>query len=324
LLIATLVGALVIVGLLLAWAYRSQAHWTGFVGYARPKSDDQDYVPGKTLWDWLQLLLIPATLSAAVLLFNNWQGNRDRERAERQALADRQVAIDDQRERALQTFFDEMSDLMLTEDLRESKPGSDVRTVARTRALSTLSRLDGVRKGSLVRFLDEARLLQRPTPVVNLVGADLSGAQMREMDLDNAFLQSVNLYRANLTLVNLRGADLRDAVASRACLSSADLDQAMLDGASFNGSFMALATLDGASTQLLAVSFRSAYLDAASGDTNFEGGARFTGAYVSDRTDLDANLSETQPLPKEADVIEEWQSCFSSANQRFLQEEGIE
>lgn len=180
----------IVVVILIAVGYHSRARWTGFVAYTHSKSENEEYVPGKTLWDWLQLLVIPATLSAAVLLFNTWEGNRQRERTDRQTRADReaavqqaevdrQIAVNDQRERALQAFVDQMSTLILEKRLRRSSVRSDLRIVARTRALSALRGLDAQRKGTLVRFLAEAQLLQAPHPVVNLRGADLEGALLR-------------------------------------------------------------------------------------------------------------------------------------------------
>src|SRR5690348_16036288 len=62
---------------------------------------------GKTLWDWMQLLFVPAALAA----FGFWLNNRERNAAERHAdyeqkaaerheEADREIALDNQRESA--------------------------------------------------------------------------------------------------------------------------------------------------------------------------------------------------------------------------------
>src|SRR5258708_19258020 len=57
--------------------------WTGFNGYNRVTiahiisgtnagtvTKTEEYQPGKALWDWLQLLIIPLVLAVAALLFN--------------------------------------------------------------------------------------------------------------------------------------------------------------------------------------------------------------------------------------------------------------
>ena len=94
--------ALIIVG------YRFD--WTGFNG---------NNTSGKTLWDWMQLILIPAVLTLGAFLFN---------RAERSS--EQAVALDNQRATALQTYLDRMSELLLEKNLRTSQADDEVRTVA--------------------------------------------------------------------------------------------------------------------------------------------------------------------------------------------------
>lgn len=320
-------GGLLIAAGLLTWAYRSRARWTGFVGYTYSLPDNQEHVASKTLWDWLQLLLIPATLSAGVLLFNSWQGNRDRERAERQARVDRQVAINDQRERALQAYIDQISGLILNRHLRRSNVGSDLRIVARTRTLTTLRGLDSARKGILVRFLSESKLIENPDPLVNLTGADLSGAMIGGANLSNAYLRGVRLRRAHLDDANLREADLTEADLAKACLQNANLNDSTLDDAKFTDAYMSNVTLDRAGIQhgfdqpepssrhQPQVDFRRSYLvDADGEETRLEAGD-FTDAYVTNPgTAIEgANLSEAQRPPMdELDAVKDkkWGYCF--------------
>jgi uncharacterized protein YjbI with pentapeptide repeats len=345
--IAVGIVALLLVGGFVVWGYRARATWTGFVGFTRTKHDNQEYVAGKTLWDWLQLLLIPAALSVGVLLFNNWQGNRERERADQQrredikaaekrAAVDRQIVVEEQRERALQTFFDEMTRLILDKGLRESKVGSNIRIVARTRTLSTLHRLDGERKGSLVRFLAESRLLDRPNPFVNIRGADLSDALLGGIDLHRAYLRDVRLYQAGLSEADLRFANLTGADFEKACLPNAHLDHAVLDDASFVLAYMYNVTLAGAGTikpkydhpeensppgfKLVGVNFFGSYLgDARGADTNLVAGT-FNDAYISDETKIEgADLRGARMLPRQnpnAVVHANWEYCFSEARLR--------
>src|SRR5919199_1816586 len=75
----------------------------------------------KTLWDWLDLLIVPAVLAVGAYLFNQAEKKNDRA-----------IAEDNQRERALQTYLDRMSELLLKENLLQSQPGDEVRAVARS------------------------------------------------------------------------------------------------------------------------------------------------------------------------------------------------
>lgn len=56
-----LVLALVVAG------YWIPLQWTGFGAYTTPKSDTVEYIHEKTVWDWLQLLVIPAVLASTLL-----------------------------------------------------------------------------------------------------------------------------------------------------------------------------------------------------------------------------------------------------------------
>ena len=119
--------------------------WTG-VGERRWKTAPNEQVqPSKTLWDLLQLLIVPVILVGVSLWWSASQDSRDKSRAD-------QVRQDT----TLNDYIQQMSDLMLNKRLPSSKRDDAVRSVARTVTLTALRRLDGGRKGEVVRFLQEA------------------------------------------------------------------------------------------------------------------------------------------------------------------------
>lgn len=61
---------------------------------------------GKTLWDWLQLLIVPLVLALGAFWLNQIQKDRDQKAAEQRAQAERAIADDNQREAALQMQTD--------------------------------------------------------------------------------------------------------------------------------------------------------------------------------------------------------------------------
>lgn len=130
-------GAFVALMVLVVFAYRKG--WQRKTGFR-----------GKTLWDWLQLCGIPVSLALLAFFLTNAQ-----------SLREERHAADAEQENTLRTYFAQMSDLMLDRRLLRSKPGADVRRVARTATLTAVRRLDGPRRGLVVRFLAEARLLRR-------------------------------------------------------------------------------------------------------------------------------------------------------------------
>jgi Pentapeptide repeats (8 copies) len=150
-------------------------------------------LPKQTLWDWLKLLIIPAVLAGVGLWFNRQQREQELQTADRRA-----------QNETLQAYLDQMSGLLLEKDLRASEEDSEVRTLARARTLTVLSRLDPSRKTAVMQFLVEAKLVHRVEerePIIRLADADLSGADLIGADLS----------RANLSGTHLFGADLRGA-----------------------------------------------------------------------------------------------------------------
>lgn len=203
--------------------------WVGFGAY-----DEEQFGPrAKTLWDWMELLLVPGTLAAGAFLLNRWQKQNEIE-----------LENDRQRQAMLEAFFDKMSELLLEHELRENED-SEARIIARTRALALFRTVDGDRKGEALQFLVESKLLECPEPAVDLNGADLSFAQLRGAQLSKACLRGVDLSNAHivngqlddacLTGSNFQGANLRNASFISANLVYSILVDADLHGAIFDG-----------------------------------------------------------------------------------------
>jgi uncharacterized protein YjbI with pentapeptide repeats len=166
----------------------------------------------------------------------------ERDRETQQAQRDRELTVESQRAQddAVQTYLDQMADLLLDEArlLRQSSEGDVVRTLARARTLTVLSRLDdwaplasptqGPRKGNIVLFLYESDLITHERPLVDLMGADLSHTALVSASLSGANLVRTDLSYTNLTYADLAGAFLSRADLSGAILGGADLREADL------------------------------------------------------------------------------------------------
>ena len=282
-------------GLVAYWAVNpNQAPtWTGFRGYTKPNGG---VVPPKNLWDWLNLLIVPAALVVGAWWLNRAEKQRERESINQRAEFDRRLAEDRNRELALQAYLDHMTELLLTGGLREAKEGDEIRSIARAKTITVLRILDPVRKGLLLRFLREAGLLEEPT--VNIKWADLSEADLRKANLANASLRNVNFERAQLTQAYLFRADLRGAtfchsVLYRAKIISANLrlaqmKEANLSEADFTESDLSIASL----YKVIAnnVNFQQANLRSADlSESNLQG-AIFTGANLTMAKLVNADL----------------------------------
>lgn len=209
----------------------------------------------------MQLLFIPVVLAVAGFWFNHRERRAAELRAENErkaaelraeaerkfeqqrAKAEQEIASDTQREAALQGFINELSELLLHENLRESKPENEVRKIARVRTLTVLRSLDGLRKGSVLQFLHESGLIDKDKRIIDLRGAHLGGAYLDHDDLSGANLSGAYMARADLSYADLRGANL-----SGASLEGADLREANLEDACLAGAYLFGAHLAGANT----------------------------------------------------------------------------
>ena len=189
-----------------AWNVRDEER---SVGQKKPEREQTEETKqtrggfrGKTVWDWMALLIVPLVLVVIGLVFTMLQDARqqdlENQRAQQaqkienqRAKAERQLAVQCAQDEALQAYLDQMSTLMLEKDLRNSEEDSEVRTLARARTVTVLQRLDADRTQNVTRFLTEAHLTG--SAIGLLVEADLQGADLQGSDLTGADLSGANL-----------------------------------------------------------------------------------------------------------------------------------
>jgi uncharacterized protein YjbI with pentapeptide repeats len=186
----------------------------------------------KTLWDWLQLLIIPLALAIVALLFNLATTRTEQKIAAQRYEQDQYIALDKQREDRLQAYLDCLAELLLEKQLRSSAVDAEVRNFARVRTISMLFQLDARRIGFVFAFLREAGLMSNKS---NSSIVSLSQADLRKINLSQADLSFSNLSGANLADANLSEADLTHADLSAAELNGANLANAHLRGANLTG-----------------------------------------------------------------------------------------
>jgi hypothetical protein len=182
--------------------------WTGF-GASTAKDGD---VAAKTLWDWLELILVPVFLALGA-----WFLETSRKKSEERTEADRQ------RQAILDSYLASMNKLLLENKLDRSAENESARAVARTSTLAALRAIDSGRKAQLLQFLYEAGLIGE-NPIVQLNGADLRGA-----DLEHAVLRE-----AELRGVYFTNAILRDAILCHGIFCGSDFANTEVVGADFS------------------------------------------------------------------------------------------
>jgi uncharacterized protein YjbI with pentapeptide repeats len=209
-------------------------------------------IADKTFWDYLELLIVPATLAFGVYWLNRTQEERQQE-ADRfqqqlqlghnqmQQNRGLEVVTQQQQDAALRSYLDQMSQLMLQEGLTNQEPGSEgvgenSLALARARTLPVLPTLNANRKRSVLQFLYEAGLIDKEHPIVDLTGADLRGSALEGASLSDADLSDAYLSDAYLSGSDLRGADLLRADLINADLRGAKMSWTKLSGALLRGS----------------------------------------------------------------------------------------
>jgi hypothetical protein len=175
-LIAVLLFLLAILG-----GYFLNWRWTGVGQYSTPPKGKREWHHRKTLWDWMQLFIIPGVLAGAALLFNVQNAQTQRE-----------ISDNNQRQATLEAYINSMSDHLLKDGLRTSSEDAEIRSIARTRTVSTVLRLDATGNRRLTRFLQESGLITatgtNAAPIISLRDADLHGANLRGANLRGADL----------------------------------------------------------------------------------------------------------------------------------------
>jgi uncharacterized protein YjbI with pentapeptide repeats len=258
--------------------------WTGFAN--------------RTVWDWMQLLVVPVALAGIGFWFAIQQDARQNDIEDRRAQAERDLAEQRADDDALQAYLDQIGTLLLERNLRSSiednatEESQEARSLARARTLTVLRRLDSSRKSEIMQFLLESDLVNRggnivyggasstwlqgseSKPVIDLDRADLvgihlsepdlAGAGLNEADLSDAYLWAAVLVRAELTEADLGGAKLRYAQLSSAELGEAVLRHADLSKADLGGANLFNAHLSG--TDLIGASLIDANLNHANLD----------------------------------------------------------
>jgi uncharacterized protein YjbI with pentapeptide repeats len=224
---------------------------------------------GKTLWDWLGLA---GVIAIPVALF--WFQQQQQKKSDKQTEAEKEITAINLREEALRDYIDKMADLLIDKKMRrlvkfsnrnqlpkDSLEFDQLRAsldVTYARTLSILRRLDedAERKGSVVRFLIDAGLIEgfkilkdanlrgANLSAVNLSFSNLTGVDFSESKLSYSVIKGATLFLAKFVETDLIGATLEE---SR--LQCANFNNACLRNANFQGANLLSANLEGADLQ---------------------------------------------------------------------------
>lgn len=262
--------------------------WTGFGQATYQQNQGELLRPARTLWDWMELLIVPIVLTIGAFLLQQTEKRISDQAIEGKSRVDREIAHERNQEEIfdnyLKTIFGtlgEISQGALSDALLNTR-----KQELQVRTLVTVRRLDSKRNKMLFRLLRDLKLvgLSGDQDYISFVDADLEGsnlegvdltelnfegANLRAANLRHTILQSSNMQKVDLTDADLTGADLvstqlqeaklRRANLSRANLRNANLQKAKmrqailvnadLKEADLNGANLVAAVLDNANLQ---------------------------------------------------------------------------
>lgn len=228
--------------------------------------------------------------------------------------------LEHRQDTAVQEYFDRMTELILEKNLQQADKSSALGRLASMMTKTVLSGIDGNRKGLILKFLYESSLIGKPaqerpansmnSEIIDLEGANFSGAVLQDIRLCEAVLVGANLDGANLTKSDLsisqptftqsesgwkltgRGAFLIGTSLRNACLRGANLANAVLDDAIL------------VNADLREANFQGAYIRSRKEDkkANFEGanleGADFTNADLTGAINFDKAINVSKATLK--------------------------
>lgn len=214
----------------------SSPYWTGFGAY-----DEKTVGPrAKTLWDWLDLLIIPTTIGIIGWMFKEAEKEKAKKSEEQKNLNDN-----------LDAFFKIMTELITNNELLNDNEESSI--IARTRTILAFDSLDGVRKGQVLQFLYESNIIKIDSNIIltgaNLKNAKLDGILLKNIELkgiyfnnaslknsflDNSFFSGSDLSNVDFTNSSLQNTDLSYTNLTKAKLSNLDLTSVNFEGANLS------------------------------------------------------------------------------------------
>jgi len=234
-------GALISLLVIIISNWISNFKWSGF--------------QKKSFWDWLQLLIVPLMLAFGGLYVNYAFETRDK-----------QIAEDGKQQELLKDYFSKMQTLIVetkkskdsqpkivetkksveTTKSKDSQPNPDGSPllpefipIAQALTLAVLDELDGKRKGKVISYLADSKLItanikdQKSKPVIDLRKANLKKIVLEDVSLDGLSITGADMTEAKLTEVILTNSNLVSSKFINATLDTVDFSGSKLGNSNF-------------------------------------------------------------------------------------------
>ena len=190
----------------------------------------------KSFWDWLQLLIVPLILAFGAFYLNYASETRDK-----------QIAEEGKQQELLKDYFSKMQTLILAEktlpksnnkptgspslDQNQPKLSPESQAIAKALTFAVLDELDGKRKGKVISYLADSKLIiedpmLKSKSEINLEHANLKYIVLQDVVMPFVKINNADMTNARLDNVDLSNSDLADSDLSEATLKDVKLIEA--------------------------------------------------------------------------------------------------
>ncbi|MCA9941861.1 MAG: pentapeptide repeat-containing protein [Ardenticatenaceae bacterium] len=256
------------------------------------------YQPPKTVWDILEVIILPAVVALVIFHLDKRDKN-----------VKQQIANEERRQIALTGFIDRVSDLVLNhfegQRLEENRNAKQIYNMLRAWLTEIVKDLDGVRKGQLVQLLHGFELLSSMQYEENdnennelkaiLDGVDFSGVILKSAKLEEIDLLNASMEDADLKDVELRNSQFKNTNLSRANLNNVNLTDSCLNSVFFENSTFENVQLNNALIEVVNFSnthFTKVYLNHARVSQNNEWDTEIKSIHADNAIWTDVRLDE--------------------------------
>lgn len=207
--------------------------WTGFGESIK----DETKEAAKTLWDWLDLLIIPAVIGLLGWLYSQTEKIKTKKRDEERS-----------QNEVLESFLLTMTNLIIEHKLHDT-PNRQILSIARARINIALHNLNGSRKGQVLQFLYESDLIDL-TPKINLIGINFQNVVIDEIvlgksEIKGSYFNNSSIQKANLSGGVFIGCDFSDANLSQSLVTNTDFSYSNFTNAILNNMDLTSVNLEG-------------------------------------------------------------------------------
>ncbi|MFN6274642.1 MAG: pentapeptide repeat-containing protein [Microcystis sp.] len=209
----------------------------------------------KSFWDWLQLLIVPLMLAFGASYLNYASETRDKqiaeERKQQELLKDyfskmQTLIVETKKSKDSQPKIVETKKSVETTKSKDSQPNPDGAPllpefipIAQALTLAVLDELDGKRKGKVISYLADSKLItanikdQKSKPVIDLRKANLKEIVLEDVSLDGLSITGADMTEAKLTEVILTNSNLVSSKFINATLDTVDFSGSKLGNSNF-------------------------------------------------------------------------------------------